>query len=181
MHVVTRLDPQTGATIMVMDPGVDTGPFLSRRYIPISPNDTAATLGLKLAPLGAKLLLDTLPRYLSGDLIPMVQPEEGVTYAPMLKKEDGQLDFTRPAEELERRVRAFNPWPGAYMDFDGTLLKIHRSHVEMGEALVGQRLVYRDQPAVAARGGILVLDEVQPAGKKSMNGKSFLAGARHWT
>jgi methionyl-tRNA formyltransferase len=103
-----------------------------------------------------------------------------MTYAPMLKKEEGRLDFTHPADELERRVRAFHPWPGAFMDFDGTLLKIHRAHVEVGDAEMGQRLMYGDQPAVGAGNGLLVLDEVQPAGKKPMSGKSFLAGARHW-
>jgi methionyl-tRNA formyltransferase len=108
------------------------------------------------------------------------QPEEGSTYASMLKKEEGQLDFTRPAEELERRVRAFNPWPGAFMDFDGTSLKVHRSHVEVGNAGAGQRLIYQAQPAIGTGEGLLILDEVQPAGKKPMSGKSFLAGARHW-
>jgi len=117
---------------------------------------------------------------LSGKIQPLPQPEEGATYAPMLKKEEGRLDFTRPADELERRVRAFNPWPGAFMDFDGALLKIHRDHVEAGAAEAAQRLIFRDQPAVGAGGGLLILDEVQPAGKKSMSGKSFLAGARHW-
>jgi methionyl-tRNA formyltransferase len=103
-----------------------------------------------------------------------------VTYAPMLKKEEGQLDFGQDVQELERRVRAFNPWPGAFMDFDGSPLKIHRARVEAGDASVGQRLIHKDQPAIGARGGILILEEVQPAGKKSMSGKSFLAGARHW-
>jgi methionyl-tRNA formyltransferase len=98
----------------------------------------------------------------------------------MLKKEEGRLDFTRSAQELERRIRAFNPWPGAFMDFEGAILKVHRAHVEPGEAEAGQRLVYRDQPAVGAGGGLLILDEVQPAGKKPMSGKSFLAGARNW-
>jgi methionyl-tRNA formyltransferase len=97
----------------------------------------------------------------------------------MLKKK-GQLDFTHPANELERHVRAFNPWPGAFMDFDGVILKIHRAHVAQGEGTTGQRLIYEDRPAVGAAGGLLILDEVQPAGKKPMSGKSFLAGARHW-
>jgi methionyl-tRNA formyltransferase len=126
------------------------------------------------------LLIETLPEYLSGKIIPQPQPEEGATYAPMLKKEEGKLDFTRDANELERQVRAFNPWPGAFMDFEGALLKVHKAHVEMSDAPAGQRLVYQDQPAVGARGGLLVLDEVQPAGKKSMGGKSFLVGARGW-
>jgi methionyl-tRNA formyltransferase len=106
-------DKETGITIMKMDAGVDTGPILSQRYIPIAPDDTGGSLFAKMSTLGAELLLDTLPRYLSGELIPQPQPEEGATYAPMLKKEDGLLDFTRPAVELERRVHAMNPWPGA--------------------------------------------------------------------
>jgi methionyl-tRNA formyltransferase len=174
-------DEETGVTIMKMDVGLDTGPILSQRSIPLSRDDTAGSVFEKLSQLGADLLIETLPDYLSGKLMPTPQPEEGMTYAPMMKKEEGQLDFTHDVHELERRVRAFNPWPGAYMDLDGTLLKIHRAHVEMGDAAAGQRLIDRDQPAVAARGGILILDEVQPAGKKSMSGKSFLAGARHWT
>jgi methionyl-tRNA formyltransferase len=173
-------DAETGVTIMQMDVGLDTGPMLSQRSIPLTHEDTAGSAFEKLSHLGAELLLETLPAYLAGTLKPVPQLEEGMTYAPMLKKEEGQLDFTRPAEELERRVRAFNPWPGAFMDFDGSLLKVHRAHVEPGNAEPGQRLVTREQPAVATGSGILILDEVQLAGKKSMSGKSFLAGARQW-
>lgn len=77
-------------------------------------------------------------------------------------------------------MRAFHPWPGAFMDFDGGLIKVHRAHPEAGNAQAGQRLVYQYQPAVGTGGGLLILDEVQPAGKKPMNGKSFLTGARRW-
>lgn len=174
-------DEETGVTIMKMDVGLDTGPILSQRAIRLTPDDTAGSVFEKLSQLGADLLIETLPDYLSGKLVSTPQPDEGTTYAPMMKKEEGKLDFIHDANELERRVRAFNPWPGAFMDFDGTLLKIHRSHVETGDAAEGQRLVWRSQPAVGARGGILVLDEVQPAGKKTMSGSSFLAGARNWT
>ena len=173
-------DSETGVTIMQMDKGVDTGAMLSQRAIPIEDEDTAGSLFEKLSHLGAELLIETLPRYLSGELKPQPQDESKATYAPMLKKEEGWLDFTQSADDLARRVRAFNPWPGAYMDFDGAILKVHRAHAEMGNASVGQRLVYRDQPAVGARSGLLILDEVQPAGKKSMSGKAFLAGARKW-
>jgi methionyl-tRNA formyltransferase len=173
-------DEKTGVTIMQMDVGLDTGPMLSQRSIPLTREDTAGSVFEMLSTLGADLLIETLPDYLSGKLTPTPQPEEGVTYAPMLKKEEGQLDFTHDVNELERRVRAFNPWPGAFMEFDGTLLKIHRARVESGNASVGQRLVYQNQPAIGAQGGFLVLEEVQPAGKKSMSGKSFLAGARNW-
>jgi methionyl-tRNA formyltransferase len=165
---------------MKMDVGLDTGPILSQRSIGLTREDTAGSVFEKLSHLGADLLIETLPDYLFGKIQPVPQLEEGATYAPMLKKEGGKLDFTRPADELERRVRAYNPWPGAFMDFDRTILKIHRAHVEAGEAEAGQRLIYQDQPSVGAGGGFLILDEVQPAGKKSMSGKSFLAGARHW-
>ena len=173
-------DEETGITIMKMDVGLDTGPMLSQKSIRLTRDDTAGSVFEKLSHLGANLLIETLPDYLSGKLQPVPQREEGVMYAPMLKKEDGQLDFTHPADELERRVRAFNPWPGAFMDFDGMLLKVHHTHVEDGKAKAGQRLIYENQPAVGAGSGLLILDEVQPAGKKSMNGKSFLAGARQW-
>ena len=108
-------DRETGITIMKMDPGVDTGPILSQRSLPIAPDDTGGSLFEKMAPLGAELLIETLPRYLSGELSPQPQPEEGATYAPMLKKEDGLLDFNRPAIELERRVRAMNPGPEHFL------------------------------------------------------------------
>lgn len=173
-------DEETGVTIMKMDVGLDSGPILTQRSIRLTREDTAGSVFEKLSQLGADLLIETLPDYFSGQIQPTPQPEHGSSYAPMLKKEEGRLDFTRPAEELERRIRAFNPWPGAFLDFDGTLLKVHRAHVEAGEAAGGQRLIYRDQPAVGAGNGLLVLDEVQPAGKKMMSGKAFLAGARHW-
>src|SRR5215216_5953594 len=160
-------DEETGVTIMKMDVGLDTGPILSKRSIPLTQEDTAGSVFEKLSRLGADLLIDTLPDYLSGKLTPTPQPEDGVTYAPMLKKEEGQLDFTYDVHELERRVRAFNPWPGAFIDLEGTPLKIHRARVQAGEASMGQKLLYENQPAVGARGGILVLEEVQPAGKKS--------------
>lgn len=173
-------DEETGVTIMKMDAGLDTGPMLAQRAISITAEETAGSLFEKLSTLGADLLLETLPQYLAGTLTPVPQPQEGVTYAPMLKKEEGRLDFTRPAVELERCVRAFNPWPGAFMELDGTLLKIHQAHTEAGAGAAGQRLVYRDQPAVATGEGLLVLDVLQPAGKKPMSGKAYLAGARNW-
>jgi len=173
-------DEETGVTIMKMDVGLDTGPMLAKRSIRIKPDDTAGSVFQALSTLGADLLIETLPDYLAGVLQPMPQPEEGATYASMMKKEDGRLDFANDVNELERRVRAFNPWPGTFMEYDGTILKVHHAHVEEENAEVGQRLIVKNQPAVGAKGGILVLDEVQPAGKKSMNGKSFLAGARGW-
>ena len=173
-------DEETGVTIMKMDAGLDTGPILTQRAIRLTPDDTAGSVFESLSRLGADLLIESLHDYLSGKIIPRPQPEHGVTYAPMLKKEEGLLDFTHSAEELERRVRAFNPWPGAFMQVDGALLKIHRAHAEAGNESAGSRLIYRNQLAVGAGSGLLILDEVQPAGKKSMSGTAFLSGARGW-
>jgi len=173
-------DEETGVTIMQMDVGLDTGPTLAKRSLRLTRDDTAGSVTETLSHLGADLLIETLPDYLAGKTTPQPQPEEGATYAPMLKKEEGRIDFTRDVNELERQVRAFSPWPGAFMDFEGALLKIQKAHAETGDASAGQRLVYQDQPAVGAGGGLLILDEVQAAGRKSMSGKSFLAGARNW-
>jgi methionyl-tRNA formyltransferase len=173
-------DVKTGVTIMQMDVGLDTGPMLAQKSIRLTRDDTAGSVFRALSTLGADLLIDTLPRWIAGEIQPQQQDDTLATYAPMLKKEAGKLDFTRDVNELERLIRAFNPWPGAYMEFDGAILKVHRAHVEAGTAEAGQRLIIQNQPAIGARSGILVLDEVQPAGKKSMSGKSFLAGARNW-
>ena len=173
-------DKETGITIMKMEAGLDTGPILSQRSVRIQPFETAGSLFKTLSTLGADLLLDTLPKYLSGEIEPLPQPEEGVTYAPMLKKEEGLLDFTNPAGVLERKVRAFNPWPGAYFEWKGNLLKVHRASIGVGKMQEGERGVYLGLPAIGTSGSLLVLEEVQPAGKKPMSGKAFLAGTRNW-
>ncbi|HNN14791.1 MAG TPA: methionyl-tRNA formyltransferase [Anaerolineales bacterium] len=173
-------DEETGVTIMKMDVGLDTGPMLAMKSIRIQPDDTAGTLFEALSTLGADLLIETLPAYMESGLMPQPQPEEGATYAPMLKKEDGLLDFTQPAVNLERRVRAMNPWPGAWFEWNGAPLKVHKAHVGQGMAAAGKRTVEQNQPAVGTGSGVLILDEVQPPGRKSMNGKAFLYGARNW-
>ncbi len=177
-------DAETGVTIMKMDKGVDTGAIISQRAIPIEAQDTGGSLTVKLAQLGAGLLSESLPGYLSGELLPQAQDGSKATYAPMLKKEDGRLDLTQPAVELARRVRALNPRPGAFLEWNGEMLKVHRAHTaertQTGPEPVGQRLIYEGQAAVSTGSGLLVLDEVQPSGKKPMSGKAFLAGARGW-
>ncbi len=177
-------DEETGVTIMKMDAGLDTGPMLAKRSIRLTPDVTAGEASRALSTLGADLLLATLPDYLSGKLTPTPQPEEGVTYAPMLKKEDGRLDFTRPAQELERRVRAMNPWPGAWMEYNGKPLKVQKARAgTLFTSMVqspGTRLLAGNLPAVMTSNGALFLEEVQPPGKKPMDGRSFLAGGRVW-
>ncbi len=178
-------DEETGVTIMKMDQGLDTGPILAQRSMRLTRDDTAGSVSETLSRLGADLLLETLPDYLDGKIVPTPQPEEGATYAPMLKKEDGRLDFTRPASELERRVRAMNPWPGAWFEWEGQPLKVHKAHTGFVFTYMfqppGTRVVHNGLPAVyGGDNAMLVLDEVQPAGRKPMDGKAFLAGARRW-
>jgi methionyl-tRNA formyltransferase len=175
-------DKETGVTIMLMDVGLDTGPMLAKRSIRIRRDDTTGSVLQVLSRLGTDLLIRTLPEHISGDLKPVPQPAEGATYAPMLKKEDGLLDFTSTAVELERRVRAMNPWPGAWFEWKGAPLKVLRATVVSGEKslMSGSRCTVEGRPAVQSAEGVLILDEVQPAGKRIMSGQSFLAGARDW-
>jgi methionyl-tRNA formyltransferase len=173
-------DPETGVTIMRMDPGLDTGPILAQDRIPMDPAETTASLTGKLALLGADLLIETLPPYLAGSLQARPQASLGITHAPMLHKDDGLLDFSLSARELERRVRAFNPWPGAYLIWDHSRLKVHRARVHAAPAAAGLRLQIDREPAVGSAEGLLVLQEVQPEGKRVMNGRDFLLGNRDW-
>jgi methionyl-tRNA formyltransferase len=174
-------DPESGVTIMKMDTGVDTGPLLSQRALPIQPGETAGSLAEKLAHLGADLLMETLPGYLSGSLSAQPQEERLAMYAPLLKKEDGELDFSLPAQNLARRVHAFNPWPGTYTSWKGQVLKVHRAHaIEATSPGPGVPAVHSGLPAFGTGNGLLALDEVQPAGRRPMPGKVFLQGARDW-
>jgi methionyl-tRNA formyltransferase len=174
-------DEVTGVTIMRMDAGLDTGPILAQREEPIRSDDTWATLETRLAQLGAELLVSTLPMYLAGDLLPRPQPEQGVTYAGQLRKKDGLLDWSRPAVELERQVRAFQPWPGAFTTLHGQRLRVVRA-VPLpgwrGDAPPGTVVALDDGGAVAvATGeGALRLEEVQLAGRRSMDIADFLCG-----
>lgn len=174
-------DAETGVTIMKMDAGIDTGDILSQRALPILPIDTAESLGERLAQSGAELLVETLPEFLLGKIQPIPQSEDTATYAPMLKKEDGRLDFRQTAVELERRVRAMQPWPGAFTIWQGQPLKVHQAHVASGQAKPGEKLIVADLPAIGTSNALLVLDEIQPAGKRSMPGETFLRGARDWS
>jgi methionyl-tRNA formyltransferase len=179
-------DPKTGVTIMKMDTGIDTGPMLSQRELFISGQETGGSLAPKLAELGAQLLIETLPDYLNGDLQPIPQQGEP-SYAPMIKKSDGELDFNQSAAVLERKIRAFQPWPGTFMNWNKQRLKIHQartvminSHDAQSDDIPGRHTIFEEFPAVTTGEGLLVFEQVQPAGKKPMPGPVFLRGAREW-
>ncbi len=169
-------DTITGTTIMLMDEGMDTGPILAQATLEIRPDDTAITLGQRLARQGAELLAATLPMWLAGEIHPQPQPEEGATVCRPIRKEHGRIDWTRPAIEIERMVRAYQPWPGAYTSWQGQPLKILRAHVAEGPAEPGKVIPWEGGAAVGTGQGLLVLEEVQPAGKRAMPIQDFLRG-----
>lgn len=174
-------DKKTGVTIMKMDAGIDTGPIISQQEVEVLPKDTAETLSARLAVIGAELLLETLPGYIKGRIIPQPQEASYATYAGRIEKKNGELDFTHTAEALERCVRAFYPWPGAFTYWQGKKLKIHQAHVLITpDASPGMKMVLDGYPAIGTRKGCLVLDKVQLEGRKPIMGTAFLHGARMW-
>jgi len=174
-------DEVTGVTIMKMDVGLDTGPILAQREEPIHPEDTCATLAERLSRIGAELLIETLPPYLADELIPQPQPEEGVTHAPQLRKEDGRIDWHKSTVELAQQVRAFTPWPGAFTTLQEKHFKILKAMPLpgwRGDAPPGTIVTLANGCAVATGKGALRLEEVQLAGKRPMDIEAFLCGQR---
>ncbi len=169
-------DEATGCTIMQMDTGMDTGPILAQASTAILSNDTTGSLGERLARQGADLLAATLPEYLSGRLTPHPQPDEGVTVCRPIQKEQARIDWTQPAAAIARLVRAYDPWPGAFTSWRGEPLKIGRAAAAAGQAEPGLVVRHAGGAAVGTGEGLLVLLEVQPAGKRMMAVREFLAG-----
>jgi methionyl-tRNA formyltransferase len=174
-------ETQTGVTIMRMDPGLDTGDILAQQTTPIEPSDDAQTLHDRLASLGANLLVRTIPQYTAGKLQPRPQPSEGVTYAPKVKKSDGQLDWTQPARALWNRVRGLVPWPGAFTFLPGTpqrhLLKIWKAEPTELKGAPGEVLqAGKSGILIGCASGSLRLHEVQIESGRKMTAQEFLAG-----
>jgi methionyl-tRNA formyltransferase len=173
-------DSETGISLMRMDAGLDTGPVLAQKRIPIERADTAESLGRKLSELAAGTLEEFFPVYIREELIPIPQDDSLATYAPQLKKEEGRLDFHISSEQLARKVRAYHPWPGTFALWKGESLKILEVHPEryQGVESPGAVLEYNRFPAVRTANGIIVLQKVQPPGKRPLSGDEFLRGAR---
>jgi methionyl-tRNA formyltransferase len=168
-------DRETGVTIMRMEAGLDTGPMLLAEPMPIADADTAATLHDKLAAQGARLIVQALRDI--EHLVPVVQPAEGVTYANKIDKAEARLDFRRPATELARRVRAFDPFPGAVATLDGTVIKLWRAEPGTGEGEPGTVLSADGSGIVIACGeGALRVTELQKPGGKRLPAADFLHG-----
>ncbi|HDS9361471.1 TPA: methionyl-tRNA formyltransferase [Enterobacter chengduensis] len=176
-------DDETGVTIMKMDVGLDTGDMLYKLACPITAEDTSATLYDKLAALGPKGLIDTLQQLADNTATPEVQDESLVTYAEKLSKEEAQIDWSLPAAQLERCIRAFNPWPMSWMMIDDQPVKIWKASVinKTVAAAPGTIIDANKQGIqVATVDGILNLESLQPSGKKAMSAQDLLNSRREW-
>ena len=172
-------DEKTGVCLMQMDAGMDTGGIIDRAELPIGREDTSATLHDKLAALGGDVLRRSLSRYVEGELPVVPQPTEGVVMAPMIKKEDGHLDWSKSARVLELRLRAFTPWPGAFCTWEGALLKVTKAALGEGKGAPGTVLATSaDGIEVACAEGSLKLLALQPEGKRAMTAQEFLSGRK---
>jgi len=168
-------DPETGITIMQMDAGLDTGPMLLREAVPIGPHATAAELHDTLAALGARLIL----RALAEAPTPTRQPEEGVTYAPKLTRDDGRIDWSLDSGLLDRQIRAFDPWPGTFTLLGGAILKVLAAHpADPLVAPPAPGTVLDASLTVACGHGALRLTRIQIQGRAAMAAGAFLRGHR---
>ena len=173
-------EPVSGVTIMQMDEGLDTGDMLAKTEVPLEPDETGGSLFDKLSRAGADLLIRTLPALEQGTLTPEKQPLESPTaYARMIRKEDGRIDWNLEAEAIERRIRGLNPWPSAYTELTGKILKIWRAEVLPKESEQAPGTVTEAGKGgfcVQTGKGVLRLLEVQLEGKKRMDAQAFLRG-----
>jgi methionyl-tRNA formyltransferase len=180
-------ESRTGVTTMLMDEGLDTGPVLQTRIVDIAHDDTAETLGSKLAVEGAGLLLETMKRWEAGELEPMPQDDRAVTHAARIRKEDAKVDWSWPATKIANRVRAFVPWPVVFAPIGSEMVRIWRAAAVDGDASDDPALgrpgtfVSVASESVLVRcgeGTLLRLDELQPPGKPRMSAGAFARGRR---
>ncbi len=178
-------DEATGVTIMQMDPGMDTGPILARKATPILEEDSAPELEMRLSRMGAELLIESLPGYLEGSLLPVPQDERLATYAPIIRKEDGLIDWSRRAVEIWRASRAYRPWPGSYTFWKGRMLKVISCRPEGASSSTDAPgtvvpLGANGEVGVVTGGGLLRLLEVALEGGRPLPIRDFLLGHREF-
>ncbi|MCZ6544116.1 MAG: methionyl-tRNA formyltransferase [Chloroflexi bacterium] len=172
-------DVETGVTIMSVDEGEDTGAILASRPEPIRSDDDAGSLSERLEAAGASLLLETIPRWLAGEITPIAQDDSFATRAPRIKKAAGQIAWGQPAEEIVRQVRAFSPWPGAFSELRGSVLRVWRASAKRGErSAPGTIVAAGDTIDVATGHGLLAIEVLQRAGKRAMPAAEFVHGER---
>ena len=175
-HALLAGDSETGITIMQMDEGLDTGPVLLRRTLPITPDSTAGSLTEALAKLGGASIVEALDKAAYGGLQPEPQPLEGVTYAPKIAREQGRLDWRRSATELERRVRALDPWPGAFFVYHDEAIRVLAAAALEETAAAPPGTVLDERLTVACAAGELRPVRLQRPGRAPLPAEAFLRG-----
>ena len=170
-------DDETGVTIIKLDEGMDSGPILAQARVPIDERETAPDLTHRLFDLGADLLVDTLPGWASGDIQATPQDESQATITPLVKKEDGEIDWTDDAARIARMVRAYQPWPGTFTHWDGKQLKILDATSMAGDAAPGHVVALDDgRIGIGTGDGLLVLNRLQIEGRRPSNAQDFVRG-----
>jgi methionyl-tRNA formyltransferase len=173
-------DKQTGLCLMQMDAGMDTGPVLARSLEDIEENETGGELFERLSKLSGALVRSEVPCFMRGELTPVPQPTLGVTHARMIEKDDGALDFTESARQVHNRARGFHPWPGAFSALLDKRIKVHRTRMIADAGKLGEpgEILSADVHGivVACGKGAIVIEELQPEGKKRMDAKAFVTG-----
>ncbi len=172
-------ESEAGVTTMLMDVGLDTGDMLLKRSTPITPDDDAQSLHDRLSVIGAEAMAATLDLLMEGKLVPEKQDDSLSNYAPMLKKEDGRIDWQQSPRAIVNRISGVTPWPGAYTTLDGKMLKLFRASVGSGSGTPGT-VVRADRSGleVACDGGSVIINELQLEGKRRLGVGDFLAGYR---
>lgn len=174
-------ESEGGVTTMQLVENMDAGNIYLQEAVPLAADETTGSLQAKLTPLGARLLLETLQRLKDGTLVAREQDESQATLAPILKKQDGLIDWTQPAVAIERRVRGLNPWPGSYTYLNGKMLKVHRAEIALDGTTRNPGEVVRADSGgfwVATGSGVIDLEEIQLENKKALSGAEFIRGAR---
>ena len=183
-EAILQGDKEAGVSIMQLDAGIDTGPVLLRRSIPLANDETTRSLTAKLADLGAQALLEALPGWIAGTITPEPQDEQRASHTHMLKKEDGAINWQLPASALARQVRAYDPWPGTYTRWKGKLLKILKAQartVETGTGVLPGTVSLQEEAGhqvlgIVTGSGLLLVKQLQLEGKKAMTTEEFLRG-----
>ena len=175
-------DKKTGVTTMLTDVGIDTGDMLLARELAIAPEDDAETLTSKLSVIGAELLIETLDKYLKGEITPVKQDESRMTHEPMLQKETGRIDWSRSAKEVNDLIRGVKPWPVAYTEFGGGVLKIYEAKptADASDARPGEVIVSSVKSGLKVKcgSGALEIISMQAPGAKRMEAKAYLMGKK---
>jgi methionyl-tRNA formyltransferase len=178
-HAIVDGRSETGISIMVLTEGMDEGPVLAEERVPIRDDDTAATLGERMASIGARLLVPALDGYVNEDLEPVEQDHDAATYAPKVDTDDARIEWSAPATRIRNLVRGLNPAPGAWTMLGDARLKVYATEVVDDASLSSGQLVLKDDELVVGTGDrALALTEVQLAGKKRMGGAELARGLR---